>query len=70
MLIKSVLRPCSVSGSVGQIRKNGGGFKNAYISRNVGQIDFKLGQKVGEGVPYNWVALFSCQWCLGCAQRH
>ena len=33
--------------------KQGGGHKNAYISGTVGPIYFRLGQGIGEGVPYH-----------------
>ena len=31
----------------------GVGYKNAYISGTIGPIYFKLGQCMGEGVPYH-----------------
>ena len=33
--------------------KQGGGYKNAYISGTVSLIYFKLGQGIHEGVPYH-----------------
>ena len=50
--MKSVLRPC-FSPRWSDQEKQGGGYKNAYISGTVSQIDFKLGQNVDEGVPYH-----------------
>ena len=43
-----------------RLGKTGGGYKSAYISGTIGLIYFKLGQDVGEDVPYHQVALFSC----------
>ena len=36
-----------------RLGKTVGRIKNAYISRTVGLIYFKLGQGVDEGVPYH-----------------
>ena len=36
-----------------RLGKTGGGYKSAYISGTVSPIYFKLGQGVGEGVPYH-----------------
>ena len=44
-----------VSGGQIMVRlgKMGEGYKSAYISGTIGLIYFKLGQGVGEGVPYH-----------------
>ena len=44
-----------------RLGKMGEGYKNAYISGTVGLIYFKLGQGVGEGVPYHKLVSFSHQ---------
>ena len=36
-----------------RLGKTGGGYKNAYISGTVSLIYFKLGQCIGEVVPYH-----------------
>ena len=55
-----VLRPClRCRSDNGQIRKTGGGYKNAYISGTIGLIYFKLGQCIHEGMPYHYMVSFS-----------
>ena len=36
-----------------RLGKTGGGYKSAYILGTISLIYFKLGQDVGEGVPYH-----------------